>query len=248
VTTSTDLQSGPIVDYGARLRLGVIVPSGNAVAEPEIAAMLSPGVRAYITRLPLTGSSPAELTAMLADVDRAADLLADMSPDLIAFHCTAVTTAAPDLGRAIQEKIQDRTRIPAITTSEALLAALRALEARRIVLLTPYVESVHTAETAFLKANGVGVIADAFLGIDSNAEMGRLDPGVLYDFVLEHRTDDADAYLVSCTAIRSAPLIAPLEDALGRAVLTSNQAMIWHAQRSAGVEDSVEGFGRLLSR
>jgi maleate isomerase len=248
VTAAANHLVRTVVDYGDRLRLGVIVPSGNVVAEPEIAAMLSPGVQAYATRLPLTGSSPAELSAMLAEVDRATDLLADMSPDLIVFHCTAVTTAEPGLGRQIQQKIRHRTRIPAISTSEALLAGLRAVEAQRIVLLTPYVEAVHACEITFFEENGVAVVADASLDIDSNAEMGRLDPHVLYDFVLQHRSDDADAYLVSCTALRSAGVIAPLEDALGKPVLTSNQAMIWHAQRSAGVGDPVEGFGRLLAR
>ena len=67
-------------DYGDRARLGVITPSGNYVAEPEIHAMLPPGVAALVTRLPLTGSSEAQLRAMTEALEPAARLLADAKP------------------------------------------------------------------------------------------------------------------------------------------------------------------------
>jgi maleate cis-trans isomerase len=52
---------------------------------------------------------------------------------------------------------------------------------------------------------------------------------------------------ISCTAIRSAGVIAALEAELGLPVLTSNQAMVWHALRGVlGLPDRVAGFGRLL--
>ncbi|HEX3574284.1 MAG TPA: hypothetical protein VHU42_06765 [Rhodopila sp.] len=47
------------IEYGDRLRLGIIVPSGNVIAEPQIRAMLPPGVSALFTRLALRGSSEA---------------------------------------------------------------------------------------------------------------------------------------------------------------------------------------------
>jgi maleate cis-trans isomerase len=62
-------------EYGDRARLGVIVPSGNTVAEPEIHAMLPAGVSALVTRLPLTGSSEAQLRAMTEALEPAARLL-----------------------------------------------------------------------------------------------------------------------------------------------------------------------------
>ena len=56
----------------------------------------------------------------------------------------------------------------------------------------------------------------------------------------------ADACFISCTAIRSAGLIAQLEDELGIPVITSNQVMAWHMLRRCGISDSVPGFGRLM--
>ena len=47
----------PDIDYGSRLRAGLLVPSGNSVAELEIRAMLPSEGSARVTRLPLRGSS-----------------------------------------------------------------------------------------------------------------------------------------------------------------------------------------------
>lgn len=235
-----------MIDYGARLRIGVILPSGNVVAEPQIRAMTPPGVAFYTTRLALRGSSEAELRRMMEGVESAAALLADAAVDLIVFHCTAVTTWSPESGSAIRARIEAATGIPGAVTSEALAAAFRALGLQRIALLSPYIPAVHRREIAFVEGLGVAVTCDAALGVDTNAEMGRLPPEVLAAWVLAHRDPRADGYFVSCTAIRTAELIETLEAALERPVITSNQAMVWHALRRGGIAAAPAGFGRLM--
>jgi len=234
------------IEYGDRLRLGIIVPSGNVIAEPQINAMLPPGVGALFTRLALRGSSDAELRRMAAGVEDAARLLADAQVDRIVFHCTAVTTASPDAGAAIRQRITEATGIPGLVTSDALAAAFEALALRRVVLLTPYVQSVHRREIGFLEQLGLAVVGDAALGIDTNAEMARLSPDQLAEWAVSHGNSEADGYVLSCTALRTAELIAPLERRLGRPVLTSNQAMVWHALREAGLSGGDPAWGRLM--
>jgi maleate cis-trans isomerase len=92
------------------------------------------------------------------------------------------------------------------------------------------------------------VLQQESLGVDTNAEMARLTPDVLADMARRNRRDDADAYFLSCTAIRSAEIIDSLETLLQRPVITSNQAMVWHALRSCGVGDAVAGFGALMAQ
>jgi maleate cis-trans isomerase len=41
-------------------------------------------------------------------------------------------------------------------------------------------------------------------------------------------------------------MIEPLEQDLGKPVITGNQATMWHAMRLAGVQESIAGYGRLL--
>lgn len=235
-------------EYGDRARLGVITPSGNTVAEPEIHAMLPAGVAALVTRLPLTGSSEAELRAMTEALEPAARLLADAKPKLIGFHCTAVSTFAPDSADGIRLRIEAASGLPAYATADGILAALAALGARRIVLVTPYIAAVHEREIAFLAAHGIEVVGGDHWGLCTNAEMGRVPPAEILSRVkiAVAKAPPADACFVSCTAIRSGPVIATLEAETGLPVITSNQVFVWHGLRLLGLSDAVTGYGRLF--
>lgn len=241
--------TGAPIDYGDRARLGLLVPSGNSVAEPELHAMLPPGVVALVTRLELRGSSTAELLHMASGLEPAAKLLGDARPDLIGFHCTAVSTFAPAMAGEIRGRIEAAAGIPACATADGILAALAALGARRVLLVTPYIDPVHEREIGFLASHGVTVVGGDRMGVDTNAEMARIPPAVLAARVrtAAAAAPGAEACFLSCTAIRSAGLIAPLEAELGLPVLTSNQAMAWHATRRLGLRDAVAGFGRLMA-
>lgn len=234
--------------YGTK-RLGLMVPSGNSVAETELRAMLPPEVTMLTTRLALRGSSEAELLAMLTDLDGAATLVGHAEPDVIAFHCTAVSTFAPHLAGEIRARITAATGRPAIATADAILAAFQVLGTRRVLLVTPYIQSVHLREIDYLTANGLEVIGGGYMGIDLNTEMARLDPPAIAAQVHEAAKGvAADACFISCTAIRSAGLIADLEAELGMPVITSNQVLAWYAPRTLGSTQTVAGFGRLFDR
>lgn len=162
-----------LIDYGERLRIGMLVPSGNVVAEPQVKAMLPPGVAVYSTRLPLTGSSREELLAMVDDIEHGARLLADAQVNLIAFNCTAVSTYSKEMEANVKARIAAVAKSPVVATSEALVAALRALDARRIALLTPYIKAINEREVLFLEAADFEVLVEVGLGMATNAEMER---------------------------------------------------------------------------
>ncbi|HWT08689.1 MAG TPA: hypothetical protein VN329_05960, partial [Roseomonas sp.] len=229
--------------------VGLMVPSGNQVCEAEIHAMLPAGVAALITRLELRGSSEGELLHMIASLEGAARLLADARPRLIGFHCTAVSTFAPAMAGGIVQRIQDATGLPGTATADAILGALSALDARRVLLVTPYIAAVHDREIAFLAAHGITVTGGAMMGLNTNAEMADLPPERIaaQARAAAVAAPGADACFISCTAIRSAGLIAPLEAELGIPVVTSNQVMAWHMLRRCGITDAVPGFGRLMA-
>jgi maleate isomerase len=237
----------PQIDYGSRLRAGVLVPSGNSVAEPEIRAMLPPEVSMLVTRLALRGSSKPELMRMLDRLESASELLADAKVDVIVFHCTAVSTFAPELAGDIRERIQSASGTKCFTTADAIIEALHCLNATRLSLLTPYIDEVHEREIAFLEANGFRVDGSANLGINTNTEMAELSPEAILQWAANRVSPRADACLMSCTAIKSAPVIYPLEQASGLPVLTSNQCMVWHLLQSNGINRGVGRYGRLFS-
>ena len=56
-----------------------------------------------------------------------------------------------------------------------------------------------------------------------------------------------EAVFASCTNLRSLGVVDAAEAALGKPVVTSNQAMFWHMLRLAGAEARGWGPGRLFS-
>ncbi len=233
--------------YGSRGRLGMLLPSGNVVAESQFNAMLPAGVSLHTTRLKLTGSSDEELLAMADNVEEGASLLADTCPDLILFHCTAVSTWNAEMDRTLPERINKATGLPATATSRGLIAALRALDARRIVMVSPYIKATNVRETAFLESNQVNVLSATGLNIAAAKDMIKPEPGDWYRMVRDNAHADADAYFISCTAVRSLEVIEDLERDLGRPVVTSNQVAAWHSLRTMGIKDTPTGLGRLFS-
>ena len=229
--------------YGSRAKLGMLLPSGNVVAESQFSAMLPSGVSLHTTRLKLTGSSDAELLAMAENVEGGASLLADACVDLILFHCTAVSTWDANMDRTLPERITKATGLPATATSRALIAAFRALDVHRIVMVSPYIEATNVRETAFLESHQVNVLAAVGLGIAA----AKPEPGDWYRMVRANARRDADAYFISCTAVRSLEVIEDLERDLGRPIVTSNQVAAWHSLRTMGIMDTPTGFGRLFS-
>lgn len=234
------------VNYGSRARLGMLLPSGNAAAEPEILAMLPRGISLHASRLKLTGSSLQQLLGMVERVEEAAALVSDAAVDLLAFHCTAVSTLNEELETSIARRAQEASGRPVVTTAQAIIKALEAVGARRIVLITPYIDEINQREIDFLERHGIEVLAASGLGLNTPQEMLRIEPRAWHDCVLQQKRADADAYFISCTAIRTAGVIEALEAALERPVITSNQTLAWHSLRTLGLDERVAGFGWLL--
>ena len=235
------------VNYGERARIGVLLPSGNFAAEPELNALMPTGVSMHFTRLPLKGSTREDLIGMTSGVEPAAILMKDASPNLLAFHCTAVSTWDAEMDARLCVRMMASTGIKSITTGRALVEALRFVDAKNVVLLTPYIDEINEREVAFLDLHDVSVASVQGLGLRTPDQMASVSPGYWFDMALTHQRETVDAYVISCTAIRTLPVIEEIEAATKRPVITSNQAMAWYALRQCGIDDQVEGAGALFS-
>ena len=232
-------------NYGTAGRLGVILPSGNTAVEPQFETLRPWGMSCHYARLALTGSSDQQLMAMAEHVEEAALLLKDAGVGLIAFHCTAVSTWNSALEDSILKRIQAATQLPAIATSQALAAALSAVGGKRLALLSPYNQAIAQREQAFLEEHGFTIVENRFLGLDTPDEMIAVPPQQWFDMLMTSDCQDADAMLVSCTAIRAVEVVDAAEQALGKPVITSNSAMLWYSARRLGIAVELDEIGRL---
>jgi maleate isomerase len=206
--------------------------------------MLPPGVSLHVTRLRMRGGEAA--LSMLEELEDAALLLADAGVDRIIFHCTSVSMWSSEIALFIERRIRAVTNIPLTQTSGAVLQALHSVaSATRIVLVSPYLADTHLRECRFLETNGIAILRDRGLGL-APQQMSAVEPGRWEQEVVALQDPLAEAYFLSCTAIRSAEIIESLERTLERPVLTGNSVAMWGALRASGIPDAVPGFGRLL--
>ena len=81
-----------------------------------------------------------------------------------------------------------------------------------------------------------------------NQGQGALAPKEVYELGLEADHEDADVLVLSCTDMRSVEVLAQLEAAVGKPVISSNQAMMYQALELLGLRNCINGFGSLLER
>ena len=254
IAVSVDLQReerwSPEFDEGPhqRAQIGYVLVANADLSEADFFAMKPPGVGVHFTRVPMPREvGVATLAAMERDLAAAA---ASMMPgrddlDVISYSCTSGTFVIGE-ERVIAELRRLNPRPKATTMLSASVAALEALGARRIVLGTAYTPDLTALEVAFLASKGFDVVRAEGLSLKSDEEMNRVTPDWLARFASEIDVPDADALFLSCGALRVLPVIDVIEAAIAKPVVFSNQANFWHCLRLAGIDDRIEGFGRLF--
>lgn len=239
----------PLFDDGRhpRAKLGFVLLATEQTLQDDLPRICPPGVGVHFTRVPIpdviTNATLAAVGPKLTEA--AALLLPDGSLDVVGYACTSGSLV---LG---QDRVEDllTTGNPGAKATSIIAAVIRALRAAggsRIVVATPYLDEINTAERDYLEARGFEVLDIQGLNLERDSDMVRVAPSYLADMAAGLDRQDADAIFISCGALRSVDIIEELEARTGKPVITSNQALAWDALRLAGIDDRIEGFGRLL--
>lgn len=234
--------------YGKTLRLGLMLPCVNTVAEPEFARMAPVGVQAYAARMLMRGGTKLEQLAYMENaLDDTIESLADAA-DLFVYGCTSgsfIKGAAFD--QAVSERITAKTGKPAVTASQSLVRAVQAFGVSRIALATPYIREVNERQIRFFESCGIETAACRGLELTARGASGRKEPEEVLALAKETmQGTNVQMLVISCTNFRSVELLDCLEQELGVPVVSSNQAAFWNALRTANLTDKVDGFGSLL--
>jgi maleate isomerase len=166
-------------------------------------------------------------------------------PDVVCYACTSGSIVIGE-DRVRAEISRGAPWAKPTTLVTGVINALRRLDAHKIVVATPYLDEINTMEAVFLREKGFDVLDIQGLNIEDCEAMGRIKPSFIRDFALSIDREDADAIFVSCGGIRTLDVLQEIEDAAGKPVICSNQAMMWDCLRRANVDDSIEGYGRLF--
>jgi maleate cis-trans isomerase len=240
------MQYDPIIP---RARIGFIIPASNRMVEPQMARFAPAGVVPHFMRLRMTNQYKRPLPELLPTILDAAAHLMDSKCDIIVFQCTGTSmSGGVDMDNYVVSEIARATKRPAISTAGAVKAALAALGARRLVFISETEQAGHDKKVKFLKEAGYELIADKAASLAGTDEYCVTPPRFWYDLAIALRNDAADAVFISCANISSIEVIADLETALKKPVVTSNQTALWCALRTLRLNDVIPGLGALFQR
>jgi maleate isomerase len=228
-------------------RIGLIIPSGNRLTEPQFHAYLPAAVGVHVTRLRMAGKFRKPLSELQRPLTEAAESLSDVKPDLLVFHCTA-NSMENGLAHesAIVDMVQRASGCPTITTAQAIRQAFDKLGIKRLVLISPYVKATNQLEVSYLAETGYTVLHELGLALDSHA-YASVTPEEWKRVVKENTRADADGYFLSCTNTRMIEAVPDLERDLGKSVVNSNQATIWACLKRLGIAHSDKRLGSLFN-
>lgn len=218
--------------------VGVVAPFDFAL-DRELWRWAPDDVSLFMTRLPFVPVPvTVDMAAALSDHDTVRRATRDVlapEPLVVAFACASGSFVHGASGeKLLRDSILEAGAPEAVTTSGALVESLSMLDARRIAVVTPYIDTVTDRLLSFLGEHGLEVVASVGMGLLSH--IWKVGYAEIIAAVSAVDRPDAEAVFISCTNVPTYDIIAPLERMLGKPVITANQVTMCSALRAMGSE------------
>lgn len=234
-------------------KIGVLVPFTNTNLEPDMELMRPPNTTLHFQRMggydvdEIPGSDQmAGLGA--SDISHDLRMISGVRPDVVLYGCTSATlTHGPSFDAELAEQIKFGANAKSVTAANALIVGIQALGARKVGFSSPYLGEINTQAIAFMAQNGIDTVKCADVGRElGNYGQGELTPDEVFDLACQADHQQAEAIVLSCTDMRSVEAIERIESTLDKAVVTSNQAMMFCLLRELGLPRHQGLPGRLF--
>jgi maleate isomerase len=229
-------------------KIGLIALASDYMIEKDFIKIIKDKkVDFFVNRIecfnPLTKENLIKMSEKVTEVTR--DILPNEKIDCVAYGCTSGTIAAGY--EAIQKKIKDAKPEAIVTTpSTASIKALKRLNIKKIAIFTPYSKKLNDEVLDFFKKENFEIKANSYFNIESDIDIGKVDPNYLYEVLSKMDLNGAEALFISCTALPALSIIDKLEKKLNITVLSSNQTLIWDTLNSIKNKETTKGFGKIF--
>ncbi|MDP6874315.1 MAG: arylmalonate decarboxylase [Alphaproteobacteria bacterium] len=240
---------------GWRAKIGVVTPATNTIVEPEFHAMAPLGVtnhtaRFLIPNMALNSNEDFEqlVVEIKATLDDAIDGLTPALVDHVIIGISAESFWDGAEGADIlQKRLEAKAGCTMTLGSAAARAALEAVGAKRLGVVTPYWPVADERVRHYFGQCGFEIMALKGLKANSPVNIAEQSEETLRQAMVEVNTPEVDAIIQVGTNLGMAQLAGEAERWLGKPVIAINTALYWHALRQNGINDKIPGWGRLLT-
>lgn len=208
-------------------RIGLMVPINNTTLARELADAM-PEALLTTLRIPrgqglLTAQT---LPAYQGGALKLAQRFADQPVDVVGYGCTAAGfIGGPAADRALAAELAAITGAPVVTTARSMVLELQRVGARSIALVTPYLDEVNACLKSFLEEAGIRVRRfDSLYAADVDV-LGSITPEQVEAIARTTMDDGCDAMFIACAQLPTRTILAGLQEAFGRPVISANAAL-----------------------
>jgi maleate isomerase len=235
--------------YGHRARIGYTSPPLTTEIFPYEFYRIAPdGVTLVVTSLAIVARSKAEVDQSYDISMKAAREMAAAGVDMVVLGGVPINLSrGHDNAQAMIRDLEAELGVKVATSASAQAAAAQALGCKKVVVAQPYEASETTRIAGYAVDFGCEVLGATGWGSAFN-RIGRIPRTAALEMGRElmRRHPDADSILLPSPHWPTIGAIEPLEQEFGVNVMTALQAIVWYALRSVGVNDRIEGYGRLF--
>jgi maleate isomerase len=229
---------------GYRMKFGALGPSTNTIVQPDFDDMRPVGVTNHYSRIIIPNdpvNTDEEFLQLVQNIQgntlQAVDVLKSCEMQYLVMGMSAATFWDGRKGaEQYLDMMRQRAGVDVSCGSFATEAALNVYKAKRIAFLSPYFPVANDQVRRFYQDCGFTVVRDLCLRRPSPVQIA-------------HTTDEMcrDALKQVGTNLSMVRFAAAAEWYLGKPVIAINTATYWHALRACGINDKLQGFGKLLS-
>jgi maleate isomerase len=235
--------------YGHRARIGYTSPPLTTEVFPyEFYKLVPDGVTLVLTTLAIVERSPSEVERSYEVSMQAAREMAAAGVDIVVLGGVPINLSRGAVNaETMVRELAAGLGVKVTSSALAQTRAAKALGCRKVVVAQPYEASENERLSGYARHFGCEVLGVTAAGSAFN-QIGRIPRSDALEMgrALKRAHPDADSILFPSPHWPVIGAIEPLERELGVNVMTALQAIVWDALRQVGVNDRIDGYGRLL--
>jgi maleate isomerase len=151
------------------------------------------------------------------------------------------------LNPGLLEELQSRVGIPVTTAMNSCMAAIKALSARRVLLMTPFDEGLDKLVAGHLAKFGIEAVFPQSKPFRDFAAGSKIGPDEVFTFAKQAFEGAPGVEAVYFQGpLNNRPVLEKVEKETGVPVVSSSLASMWYLLAKLGLNYQIRGGGKLL--